>query len=146
MICWIIVNVRWERLAIIRSYLSIIASLTQILGQFLGHGWISRWRIHLSAGCFAIPSYWSTMHFGEKKIRIRPYRFVSMEYQKMIFTFYLYPKFPEIWSGSNSNSIFSLDLHQLSSLSWSRCRSGMLVASFSSEIFFLLVENSLYIV
>ena len=34
---------------------------TRILGQFLGHGWISRWRIHLSAGCFAIPSYWSTI-------------------------------------------------------------------------------------
>ena len=28
------------------------------LGQFRGHGWISKWRIHLSAGCFAIPSYW----------------------------------------------------------------------------------------
>ena len=33
MICWIIVNVRWERLAIIRSYLSIISSLTNF-GQF----------------------------------------------------------------------------------------------------------------
>ena len=48
MICWIIANVRWERLAIIRSYLSIIASLT----QFLGHGWISRWWKHLSAWVF----------------------------------------------------------------------------------------------
>ena len=61
MICWIIVNVRWERLAIIRFYLSIIASPKRIFGQFLGHGRISRWRTHLSAGCFAIPSYWSTM-------------------------------------------------------------------------------------
>ena len=33
-----IVNVRRERLAIIRSYISIIASPTRILGQFLGHG------------------------------------------------------------------------------------------------------------
>ena len=45
MICWIIVIVRWKRLATIRSYLSIIASLTQILGQFLGHGWISERRV-----------------------------------------------------------------------------------------------------
>ena len=41
-------------------YLSLLHA-TRILGQFLGHGWISKWRIHLSAGCFAIPSYWSTM-------------------------------------------------------------------------------------
>ena len=35
------------------GYLSIIASLTQILG----HGWISRWRIHLCAGCFVLLKY-----------------------------------------------------------------------------------------
>ena len=63
MICWIIVNVHWERLAIIKSYLSIIAPPIRILGQFCGHGLISKWRIHLSAGCFAIPSYWSTMSY-----------------------------------------------------------------------------------
>ena len=36
-------------MAIIRSYLSIIASLTQILGQFLGHGRISRWLVCVRA-------------------------------------------------------------------------------------------------
>ena len=45
MICWIIVNVRWEQLAIIISYLSIIASPKRILGQFLGHGWIDKKKV-----------------------------------------------------------------------------------------------------
>ena len=61
MICWIIVNVRWERLAIIRSYLSIIAS-RHTNSWTISRTWMDfKWRIHLSAGCFAIPSYWSTM-------------------------------------------------------------------------------------
>ena len=46
MICWIIVIVRWERLAIIRSHLSITASLAQILGHR-----------RTCARCFDIPSY-----------------------------------------------------------------------------------------
>ena len=71
MIFWIIVNVRWERLVIIKSYLSIIAPPIRILGQFRGHGWISKWRKHLSAGCFAIPSYWSTMIWHMIYIRRR---------------------------------------------------------------------------
>ena len=50
---WNIVIVRWEWLAIIRSYLSITSSLGQIHGQFFGH-------VFLSAGCFELPSYCST--------------------------------------------------------------------------------------
>ena len=61
-------------MAIIRSYLSIIASPKQILGQFFGHGWISRWRKNLSAGCFAIPSYWGYINIEHfmKLILYRP--------------------------------------------------------------------------
>ena len=46
-------------------YLSLLHA-TRISDNFRGHGWTSRWRIHLSAGCFAIPSYWSTMVYLSK--------------------------------------------------------------------------------